>query len=345
MSVAQDGGCRIGSRRPGTPCPRRRSRRSSGSIPSRGLDAAEAAERLKTYGPNRLPQGKKKGPLMRFLAQFNNILVYVLLDRRLHQADAEPVARRLDHLRGRHPQFAARLPAGGPGGEGAQLDPQHAVGGGARRSRRRDAAHSRRGSGARRHRPSRVRRQDPGRLASRRRQEPAHRGGGADRRVRPGGEDDRSGRRQGDGRRPREHGLLRHHGRVGPRDRRRGRDRQPDGTRPHQPDARRGQRARDAAPAPDQEVRLRHHRRHRRRQRAALLLGPLARAYDLRRAVPGGGRHRGVADPGGPAGADHDHARHRRAAHGAAATRSSAACRRSRRSAPSRASAPTRPAR
>ncbi len=47
--------------------------------PSRGLDAAEAAERLRTDGPNRLPQGKKKGPLMRFLAQFNNILVYVLL--------------------------------------------------------------------------------------------------------------------------------------------------------------------------------------------------------------------------------------------------------------------------
>ena len=45
----------------------------------RGLDAADAAERLNTYGPNRLPQGKKKGPLMRFLAQFNNILIYVLL--------------------------------------------------------------------------------------------------------------------------------------------------------------------------------------------------------------------------------------------------------------------------
>jgi magnesium-transporting ATPase (P-type) len=47
--------------------------------PAQGLDAAEAAKRLKTYGPNRLPQGKKKGPLMRFLAQFNNVLVYVLL--------------------------------------------------------------------------------------------------------------------------------------------------------------------------------------------------------------------------------------------------------------------------
>ncbi len=47
--------------------------------PNRGLDVAEAAERLKSHGPNRLPQGKKKGPLTRFLAQFNNILVYVLL--------------------------------------------------------------------------------------------------------------------------------------------------------------------------------------------------------------------------------------------------------------------------
>jgi magnesium-transporting ATPase (P-type) len=45
----------------------------------KGLDAAEASARLQTYGPNRLPEGKKRGPLMRFLAQFNNILVYVLL--------------------------------------------------------------------------------------------------------------------------------------------------------------------------------------------------------------------------------------------------------------------------
>ncbi|MBV9286500.1 MAG: HAD-IC family P-type ATPase [Hyphomicrobiales bacterium] len=50
-----------------------------GVDPERGLDPAEAARRLTTYGPNRLPQGKKRGPLTRFLAQFNNILVYVLL--------------------------------------------------------------------------------------------------------------------------------------------------------------------------------------------------------------------------------------------------------------------------
>src|SRR5499433_186766 len=46
---------------------------------TRGLDAAEAARRLQQYGPNRLPEGKKRGPFMRFLSQFNNILVYVLL--------------------------------------------------------------------------------------------------------------------------------------------------------------------------------------------------------------------------------------------------------------------------
>src|SRR5262249_33276839 len=44
-----------------------------------GLHAAEASRRLSQYGPNRLPEGKQRGPLMRFLAQLNNILVYVLL--------------------------------------------------------------------------------------------------------------------------------------------------------------------------------------------------------------------------------------------------------------------------
>src|SRR5215472_3235085 len=46
---------------------------------NRGLDPADAAARLQTYGPNRLPEGKRRGPLKRFLSQFNNVLVYVLL--------------------------------------------------------------------------------------------------------------------------------------------------------------------------------------------------------------------------------------------------------------------------
>ena len=45
----------------------------------KGLDAGEASSRLLKYGPNRLPEGKRRGPVVRFLAQFNNILVYVLL--------------------------------------------------------------------------------------------------------------------------------------------------------------------------------------------------------------------------------------------------------------------------
>ena len=44
-----------------------------------GLDEGEVASRLKKYGSNRLPEGTKRGPFIRFLSQFNNILVYVLL--------------------------------------------------------------------------------------------------------------------------------------------------------------------------------------------------------------------------------------------------------------------------
>ena len=53
--------------------------RQLGSDAGRGLDPSEAARRLASYGPNRLPEGAKRGPLMRFLQQFDNILVYILL--------------------------------------------------------------------------------------------------------------------------------------------------------------------------------------------------------------------------------------------------------------------------
>jgi calcium-translocating P-type ATPase len=45
----------------------------------KGLDAGEATSRQQKHGPNRLPEGKKRGPFVRFLTQLNNILVYVLL--------------------------------------------------------------------------------------------------------------------------------------------------------------------------------------------------------------------------------------------------------------------------
>ncbi len=44
-----------------------------------GLSAAEAARRLAAHGPNRLPQATPRGALRRFLAQFNNLLIHILI--------------------------------------------------------------------------------------------------------------------------------------------------------------------------------------------------------------------------------------------------------------------------
>ena len=50
-----------------------------GSDAKKGLSQEEASRRFGSFGPNRLPEGAKRGPWMRFLQQFDNILVYVLL--------------------------------------------------------------------------------------------------------------------------------------------------------------------------------------------------------------------------------------------------------------------------
>ena len=44
-----------------------------------GLSSAEAARRLSADGPNTLPAPARRGPLVRFLLQFHNVLIYVLL--------------------------------------------------------------------------------------------------------------------------------------------------------------------------------------------------------------------------------------------------------------------------
>ncbi|MCC5975167.1 MAG: HAD-IC family P-type ATPase [Rubellimicrobium sp.] len=44
-----------------------------------GLTKAEARARLERHGPNRLPQARVRGPLMRLLLQFHNLLIYVLI--------------------------------------------------------------------------------------------------------------------------------------------------------------------------------------------------------------------------------------------------------------------------
>ena len=44
-----------------------------------GLSDDEAAQRLSIHGRNRLPQGPQRSLLFRFLLQFHNLLIYVLL--------------------------------------------------------------------------------------------------------------------------------------------------------------------------------------------------------------------------------------------------------------------------
>ena len=49
------------------------------STQAQGLSAAEAAQRLTQYGPNRLAVAKKRSAWMRLLMQFHNILLYVMM--------------------------------------------------------------------------------------------------------------------------------------------------------------------------------------------------------------------------------------------------------------------------
>jgi calcium-translocating P-type ATPase len=44
-----------------------------------GLAAEEAKHRLAAHGPNRLPETRTRGPLVRLLSQFHNVLIYVLI--------------------------------------------------------------------------------------------------------------------------------------------------------------------------------------------------------------------------------------------------------------------------
>jgi magnesium-transporting ATPase (P-type) len=44
-----------------------------------GLSQSEAELRLSRFGPNRLPEAARRNPILRFLAHFHNVLIYVLL--------------------------------------------------------------------------------------------------------------------------------------------------------------------------------------------------------------------------------------------------------------------------
>ena len=44
-----------------------------------GLSSQKANDRLSKYGKNRLPEQKSRSLFVRFLYQFNNVLIYVLI--------------------------------------------------------------------------------------------------------------------------------------------------------------------------------------------------------------------------------------------------------------------------
>ncbi|MEE4330119.1 MAG: cation-transporting P-type ATPase, partial [Wenzhouxiangella sp.] len=52
--------------------------RALGATPG-GLSAADATARLRRFGPNRLQQRRSRGPLIRFTAQFRNVMILVLI--------------------------------------------------------------------------------------------------------------------------------------------------------------------------------------------------------------------------------------------------------------------------
>ncbi len=47
--------------------------------PQQGLEAPEVQARQRSHGPNALPPPKGRGPLLRFLLQFHQVLVHILL--------------------------------------------------------------------------------------------------------------------------------------------------------------------------------------------------------------------------------------------------------------------------
>ncbi len=48
-------------------------------VSEQGLASDEAARRLEEHGPNKLPEPERAGPLKRFMLQFHNVLIYILL--------------------------------------------------------------------------------------------------------------------------------------------------------------------------------------------------------------------------------------------------------------------------
>ena len=241
---------------------RPRPRSSSSQSSTQGLSADEAARRLEADGPNRLPAGKPRSLFARVFAQFNNLLIYVLLASAVvtillrHALDAVVILA-VVLINGDD-----RLHPGRPGGKvarGHSRDADARVLGPARRAA---ADRSRRKPRGRRRRADRSRRPHSRRPEALARDEPQDRGSGADRRSGRIRQGDRSRRARRGARRPRLDGLFRHDGRERPGRGARGRDRRRDRAWAHQRHGRGRRNADHAAPASDERLRQAPDDRH-----------------------------------------------------------------------------------
>src|SRR5262244_2550508 len=286
------------------------------SNPSTGLDDQEASGRLATYGPNRLPEGMKQGPFKRFLLQFNNVLIYVLLaagfvklmvglwldaaiifgvvlvNTLLGFVQEGKAEKALDSIRNMLSAEARIVRSG----ETRFIPAEELVPG--------DVVLLESGDKI----PADLRLVDVKNLRA---EEAALTGESVpvDKTTDPVAEKATVGDRGGMAfsgtliaRRARD-GSGRGHGK---------RDR----ARPHQSNDGSGEPAGDAPPASDQTVRLRHHGGHRGGVRRGVRLRAVGAGHGVHRSLPVGGQHRGLGNSGRVAGDPHRHAGHRRAAHG-----------------------------
>ena len=244
-------------------------RRSAGELASElgtdlqhGLGDDEARRRLERDGRNELAAEPPVPAWRRFLAQFQDVLVVLLLVATAISAvlwaierDAALPYEAIAILAVVAPQRDDGLPAGGARrGRGRRLA-RDVRGWRDRRARRPPAERPRGRRGRRRRHPRRRGRHDPGRRAPRRIGVAADRRSRADRRERPGGQGHRVDRRRRGARRSPQHGVQRHrrHLRARPGDR--DRDRHAHGDGPH----RRAAEA-DAGRADAAAARARSHR-------------------------------------------------------------------------------------
>ena len=309
-----------------------------------GLTETQAIARLTTFGPNRLPAPKRRGPLLRFLAQFNDALVLLLLA-------AAAITAALGHGIDSGVILAVVLVNAvigyiqeGKAEKGPGRHPQHACPQGKRDPRRTSKGCRRRRRCAWRHRAARGGRSGACRSPSDRCQRAQDRRSGADRRV--------DGRRQSRRRRGRTgvawrshvDGVQRHARDLWPRQRPGGRYRRQDRDRSDQRHADRGHQARNATPAPDERVRDLDGGRDPLPGDPGAVLRPAGPRLQLFRDLHGGRRPVGRRHPRRPAGDPHHHPCDRRSGHGAPQRLDTTCCPPSRLWAQCRSSAPTRPA-